>query len=672
MNAPAAATPRSALKDRLESALNSGASPEALMAEIAAACSASSNAAWEALALIDQYYRRRRLTQDAYRSLKMQTERMALGRAMHAEPGPKAPPRIDVPPAGPRTAPPAAAGLAARPVRSRHAADLPDGANERTGEQPMPVEPLPPRESAEEDARSTTGSFIPAPRAGQLLRGRYRLEARLDYGGGVVFQALDEFRKELPEEEQRVAIRFPTDVHEAQREFYRAQHLSHPNIARLIEFDRDGELAFYTMELVHGRLLRDVLKQATHLPLPQPEALGIIRDVAAALEHAHARQVVHGHLDSASVLITQDGSVQVLNFGLPNSEGDLPEPRDDLTALSLIAYELLAGFRPYEGRALHEARERRMKLRRPPGLQAGQWRALQRGLAHTDKAHALTLGEWLKDLGIGHPAGRPVTPEGLGQAQPAGRWPRPALLGGGLALVALVVAVPAYRYFSAPAVAPVAATTASAPAPTLAPAPAQAPLRDSAPVRESVPPPVAAPPVASVTPAAAPVAAPAPSLPEAGSVRTPPVAAPTPSVAAAAERTATERAAAAERTAVPVDTADTGAGVLAFQAESFTVAPGETAARIPVRRTGSTRGDVGLAWSTEDGSAHAGEDFVSFGVQREAIPSGQKSVTLYIPLSADKPRDVQSEFYVTLSEPAGGARLGRISRLKVIIAPDRG
>jgi hypothetical protein len=116
--------------------------------------------------------------------------------------------------------------------------------------------------------------------------------------------------------------------------------------------------------------------------------------------------------------------------------------------------------------------------------------------------------------------------------------------------------------------------------------------------------------------------------------------------------------------------ADSGAGLLAFQAESFTVAPGESAARIPVRRTGGTRGDVGLAWSTEDGSAHAGEDFVSFGQQRETIPDGQKSVTLYIPLSADTARDVQSDFYVTLSEPAGGARLGRITRLKVIIAPD--
>jgi hypothetical protein len=119
----------------------------------------------------------------------------------------------------------------------------------------------------------------------------------------------------------------------------------------------------------------------------------------------------------------------------------------------------------------------------------------------------------------------------------------------------------------------------------------------------------------------------------------------------------------------PAAAAEGGAGQLAFQAESFTVAPGEAAARIPVRRTGGTRGDVGFVWWTESSSARAGDDFVSFGEQRELIPDGQKSLSLYIPLAGGA-RSARTEFYVNIGDPSGGARLGNGARLRVIIAAD--
>jgi hypothetical protein len=158
-------------------------------------------------------------------------------------------------------------------------------------------------------------------------------------------------------------------------------------------------------------------------------------------------------------------------------------------------------------------------------------------------------------------------------------------------------------------------------------------------------------------PASAPTTSPAPTAPPASASPATPTAAATPNAQSAA---LTPGAPAAT---------DSGAGLLGFQSETFTVAPGEAAARIPVRRTGGTRGDVGFVWSTESSTARAGDDFVSFGEQRELIPGGQKSVSLYVPLSGGA-RTTATEFYVNIGEPSGGARLGRIARLKIIIAPD--
>lgn len=606
MNAPAAATQRSSLKDNLESALHSGASAEELMKVISSACAASHNAAWEALSLIDQYFRRRRISPEVFRALKAHVEQLALGR----------------PAGGDRPAPIRAATPASDP-------------REATGRHPA-VHP-----AAEPAAARLQGP----PRVGLLLRGRYRLEARLDYGHGVVFQARDEYRQGLPDEEQRVAIRFPEDAAEAQHEFFRAQHLSHPNIARVIEFDRDGDTAFYIMELQHGRLLRDLLQQATHLPLPQPEALAIVRDIAAALEHAHARGVVHGQLDTRSVLVTQDGSIRILNFGLPRRSGEEVEAADDLRALCLIAYELLAGEPAFEGQPLHEALAAGRQLQRSQRLNQRQWQALQRGLSGSDESRSVDIAQWLEEMGVRRAAAHAASPAEVMQRQAPPAWRRQLVMGGILVVVTAALVTLAISWRSSPGQAPGAVAS------TVPAAAGSANVPPSAATASNVP-------AAATTPTPSPAPA--------------PVSQPAQRPAAASTTANTTLLATAENPAANVtaaDARDDGASLLSFQADSFTVAPGESAARIPVRRTGSTRGDVGFVWWTEGGTARAGDDFVSFGEQRELIAAGQKAVSLYVPLAGGS-RATESEFYVTISEPSGGARLGRVTRLRVIIAAD--
>ena len=696
MNAPAPLTQRSSLKDRFESAIKSGASTDELKSELTAACAASPNAAWEALSLIDQHFRRRNLTQDAYRALKAHVQGLALGRPVATD-KPAAPAAATATASANATANSNgnATGPAPAPAHARVAPTAPAvPVAPPKGEPTLTLPPAPARggvrgRAAEAAGQAPTASFAPAahggdasvapgpsaqtrgavtPRPGLVLRGRYLLESRLDYGNGLVYQAVDEYRNELPDEEQRVAIRFPSDAADAQREFFRAQHLSHPNIARVIEFDRDGGLAFYTMELQPGRLLRDVLKQAERLPLLQETALRIVREIAAALEHAHSRGVVHGRLDTSSVRIVNDGSVRVLNFGLPRQDGDIIEPIDDLRALTLLAYELLAGYPAFDGLSRGEARARGLHLRRPSGLQRRQWRALQRGIATPGRKHALTLAQWLQDLEL-QPAGAHASASRPFHDTVELLRRRRLLLAGVLAAfaAALVTIVINWQTLvhSPSATAPGSARSAAERA-TASRAPSAAPGATAAGATPAGSSPGGSAPSGAVPPAPAMASTATPPPVEAAADMPAPAAAPASPPASALS---TFSAPPATGAGAPAAAGDGGAGLLAFRAEAFTVAPGESAARIPVQRIGGTRGDVGFVWWTESGTARAGDDFVSFGEQRELIPAGQKSVSLYVPLSGGT-RTAPTEFYVNIGDPSGGARLGAYTRLRVLIAPD--
>jgi tRNA A-37 threonylcarbamoyl transferase component Bud32 len=148
--------------------------------------------------------------------------------------------------------------------------------------------------------------------------------------------------------------------------------LDHPGIVRVHEVVRAGADLFVVMEHVPGTDLRALL--ATGPPSPE-EAARILREIAAALDHAHERGVVHGDLQPATVLLDGDGAVRVSDFGLvallerqalsragrtgaaveglaylaPElARGDLVvDRRADVYSLGVIAYEMLVGRVPF-------------------------------------------------------------------------------------------------------------------------------------------------------------------------------------------------------------------------------------------------------------------------------------------------------------------------------------
>jgi len=145
---------------------------------------------------------------------------------------------------------------------------------------------------------------------GQTL-GHYRIEEKLGAGGmGEVFRATDTKLnrvvaiKVLP----AAFARDPERLARFEREAQVLASLNHPNIAAIYGFENVDGVPFLVLEYVPGRNLAG--------PLPVEEALSACRQIAEALEAAHAKGVMHRDLKPANVKVTPEGKVKVLDFGL--------------------------------------------------------------------------------------------------------------------------------------------------------------------------------------------------------------------------------------------------------------------------------------------------------------------------------------------------------------------
>jgi tetratricopeptide (TPR) repeat protein/tRNA A-37 threonylcarbamoyl transferase component Bud32 len=144
----------------------------------------------------------------------------------------------------------------------------------------------------------------------------YRLVEKIGEGGmGVVWKAFDSNLS------RHVAVKIlPTDLTadperrlRLQREAQTAAALSHPNIAVIHEVGEHEGTPFLVMEYLQGKTLREIMG---HKPLPAKKWLPFALRIADGLAHAHRNGIVHRDLKSANVMITDEGHVKLLDFGL--------------------------------------------------------------------------------------------------------------------------------------------------------------------------------------------------------------------------------------------------------------------------------------------------------------------------------------------------------------------
>lgn len=212
------------------------------------------------------------------------------------------------------------------------------------------------------------------PLVGHVLDGRYRVESRIARGGmASVYLALD------VRLDRMVAIKVMHRSLAEDPEFVRrfigeaksVASLSHPNIVHVFDQGTDGDHVYLSMEYFPGKTLRAVLDERG--PLAPREALEIMIPVLAALGSAHQAGLIHRDVKPENVLMTEDGRVKVVDFGLVRAiEGGnqtrsgvmigtigymAPEQvtsgqadvRSDVYAAGIMLFELLTGRQPFGG-----------------------------------------------------------------------------------------------------------------------------------------------------------------------------------------------------------------------------------------------------------------------------------------------------------------------------------
>jgi hypothetical protein len=300
-----------------------------------------------------------------------------------------------------------------------------------------------------------TSAATPVPDA--MLGGNYRIVKELSKGSlGLAYEAVD-----LTTQKKVVIKRLRDEFHRTEKDLDRllaqarlAAALKHPNLAEVLSVFIEAERVHIAIERVQGLPLSKFLDPGNRIALPSIKR--VLRQVAAVLEHAHSKQLLHGDLKPSNILVTQDGLVKVSDFGIglearkmaaklswaepvgspaymaPEQELGTILKESDIYSLGVVLYEMVTGRLPFEGPNFL-AQKREMLYQPPSRLARGPKEVdlvIQRALQPEPQRRFHSAAEFVKAMdtvpdGPPGPAG-PAGSAGPHAGPPAAPPPKPA------------------------------------------------------------------------------------------------------------------------------------------------------------------------------------------------------------------------------------------------------
>ncbi len=210
----------------------------------------------------------------------------------------------------------------------------------------------------------------------EMIKNRYMIVSRLGEGGMAdVYLAMDTLLN------REVAIKvlrgeLSTDhvsLLRFKREANAASTLNHPNIVEIYDVGEEAGKHFIVMEVVRGRTLKQLISQRG--AMEKEEALAIMKQLIAAVSEAHRKNIIHRDIKPQNVLIKDDGTVKITDFGIALAQdamqltqtdavmgsvhylapecarGEAASNQSDVYSLGIVLYELLRGDVPFTGEA---------------------------------------------------------------------------------------------------------------------------------------------------------------------------------------------------------------------------------------------------------------------------------------------------------------------------------
>ncbi len=210
---------------------------------------------------------------------------------------------------------------------------------------------------------------------GKMLSNRYEILEEIGRGGmGIVYKAKCHLLNRI------VAIKVLRPEFSHDEEFIRrfrsesqsAASLSHPNIVSIYDVGNDGDIYYIVMEFVNGKTLKQTIKESGG-PLTINKVLSITSQVLRALDNAHKHNIIHRDIKPHNILIAEDGTAKVTDFGIAKAatdytmtynknivgtaqyfspeqaKGSMVDAKSDIYSLGIVMYEMLTGKVPFEG-----------------------------------------------------------------------------------------------------------------------------------------------------------------------------------------------------------------------------------------------------------------------------------------------------------------------------------